>query len=893
MKRTFTLTILALLAFAMDVSAQDYRRWDFTKWSDVTVANLLADAAASKTEGWSDVEKQADADAGNGPTDTSKDNCFWASKTMEPTEEGELLANGQVIEELRGLIFQQPALAARNLAIAVNYPKALSDYYGPSYLWLGGAKKDYFLIPNVPAGTQIKMGVESHKASDARGVELYINSGDRTAIAHGTQLLDPDGNANALPTTYVEQTWVTPIDEGGDIIVYNTNGCHIYYIEVGEDTGEIVKRPVAMLYNGNLEADLTMTTLSGIPSLEVTPMEATTTMKAEDFADYDAVIVSSTVSDEVLTAMKDLRQFLPMLNLNPRAYALWECGETVDAGIPYATIANANSPLFKDLELIADPEDETGSTFVLPFSAEINFTGLKLAGLFANDAVLATAYQQPDIVAIHTHNIGHNGYIYLPYTQDVLTQATSTETIANAVTMLANSKAAITAAPKPAISLTYNKLNTDITLKSTVPSPQIFYTLDGSEPTLESTLYTEPINVTTECTVKAVALGDGYLLSEVAEMAVDLKDQADAPAIAVSEEDGKTVITLTASQEGAQIYFNLIGSDNKDRSQLYEEPFTLSTNALVAAFVEGDSALLRSPLATRQVNTTSVVYEEELAKFQGVWYNDVTNKVANGGYNYYTEEIIKTETLKNINGEDSLVNYYAQRDSMIVMSLSEDWQARTYGQGIYYTKATPEHKVANGSGYNPATVFDDQFSDGEITSNAMQFQVVKKTDGDGRLDPPSASLECLRPITGPFEVAVYYSGKAINNPRVLDIVVNTDTLKTDGWQKIGELSSVDRHYYDTSNADKTFRVWKRGAAYYEGTDPVFVRINAVENGNDVNIFTVVIKAKGEFNGIADVQKDDERTATADNYLYDLQGRRLTTTPQKGIYIKNGKKFFVK
>ena len=42
MKRTFILTILALPAFAMDVSAQDYRRWDFTKWSDVEVNELMS-----------------------------------------------------------------------------------------------------------------------------------------------------------------------------------------------------------------------------------------------------------------------------------------------------------------------------------------------------------------------------------------------------------------------------------------------------------------------------------------------------------------------------------------------------------------------------------------------------------------------------------------------------------------------------------------------------------------------------------------------------------------------------------------------------------------------------------------------------------------------------------
>ena len=57
MKKTFTLTILALLAIA-SVSAQGYRRWDFTNWSAQTVANLAQEATKGVTEGaWSDTEK--------------------------------------------------------------------------------------------------------------------------------------------------------------------------------------------------------------------------------------------------------------------------------------------------------------------------------------------------------------------------------------------------------------------------------------------------------------------------------------------------------------------------------------------------------------------------------------------------------------------------------------------------------------------------------------------------------------------------------------------------------------------------------------------------------------------------------------------------------------------
>ena len=197
--------------------------WDFTKWSEATIANLKADAAASKLEGWSDVEKKADAEAGADPTEASKDNCFWA---VIP-EGGELTANGVVIEELKGLQFGATFAGNRSLAIAVNYPStSLGDYNGPAYLWLGGAGFECFTIPAVKGGTKITMGVESHKTTDARGVQLFAGE---------TELKDAEGNAVAAPTTYTEQTWVVPAGVAYDIVVKNTKGCHIYFIDAEQD----------------------------------------------------------------------------------------------------------------------------------------------------------------------------------------------------------------------------------------------------------------------------------------------------------------------------------------------------------------------------------------------------------------------------------------------------------------------------------------------------------------------------------------------------------------------------------------------------------------------------------------------------------------------------------
>lgn len=192
--------------------------YDFTNWSAETVAALKADAAAGTDTGWSDDEKNDGSNVTNG-------NCFWAA--TEANADGTLSANGVVIKELGNLQFNSTTAGKRSLAIAVNYPEtSLGTYNGPAYLWLGSKNLEYFTIPNVKAGSTITIGMESHKNTDARGIGLYANSFEDANLI----------GEKFTPTTFAENTWTITSD--CNVVVANTNGCHIYYIDIkGGNTG--------------------------------------------------------------------------------------------------------------------------------------------------------------------------------------------------------------------------------------------------------------------------------------------------------------------------------------------------------------------------------------------------------------------------------------------------------------------------------------------------------------------------------------------------------------------------------------------------------------------------------------------------------------------------------
>lgn len=244
MKKIFTL--IAAVMMVASVNAQD-RKWDFTNWSDATIANLKADKDASQKESWSDCEKQDKSTGEPTVAEATSEKCYWNAGDAEIS--GELKANGTVIAETAGLEFYA-ATSRGVLAIAVDYAStSIGNYKGAKYLWLG-KNTTYFTIKDVKPGSTIKMGVESHKNlegnSQARGVQLSID---------GTNL-----DAAFEPIAYEEHSWTVPAgDANVSVKVQATNGCHIYFVEVTEGTAGInavssnnVTAPSKSVKNGQL-----------------------------------------------------------------------------------------------------------------------------------------------------------------------------------------------------------------------------------------------------------------------------------------------------------------------------------------------------------------------------------------------------------------------------------------------------------------------------------------------------------------------------------------------------------------------------------------------------------------------------------------------------------------
>lgn len=880
MKKIYALTMVALMAVATDGDAQSYRRWDFTSWSTQTVENLLAEANRERpAPGWSDIEARGNDGVGAVAPAATDDKCFW----LDEAQTGNVAANGQVIAEMEGLDFNPDYCANRSLAIAVDYPStAIGTYAGPQYLWLGGGNKAAgqrlrcFTIHNVPIGEKITFVVESHRSGQARGLALYVDDVNDDSKRIG-DAFNTDEQAS-----YTWENWMLPegtADEDGDgmvdIMVYNTNGCHVYSIEVGENTEA---RTVGYLYGGDLAADLGYSLLAADYNNIVTPIAAQGEQSYEALADYDAIVISSTVTDTgALMSLRELRPTLPLLSLNPAVYELWGYGTTTTVGVPFATVTNPGHALFRNVEIVTDPDAEV-TTYVLPLATGA-YTGVKtLTGPFAGDMVLATAYQEGDIIAIHGHNLGHNGYLFIPYTQDVLAGAAAPALLSNGVKVLAASKAPVTAAPQPSFTLDYDDMATTVTIISTVPLPEIFYTTDGTEPTESSTRYTQPFTLTRETTVKAVVRGDGYLMSAVGEQAVDLRQMAPMPTFtAQQQDDGSTVVTISSELEGAKIYYNYKGENTPQKSSPYTGPVTLTRGRTIYAFQTCDGYLDSKVAQQRFAVRNPHVRIDILSKMDAnrdEYFNHTLESSRNAdqtvgyyfswgnsnSYPYYDPEY--DQVVPDQYGEDSIV--HTRLNAEEVVDIENGWSVRSRGQRISWEAANPELNYGDsGSGpYNPATV-EDENVDLPVTS-----YLVNLTDWDTSLYPASGKIQSTEAFAGPFDVVAYIvNAKGSPSPRVV-IEAATDAAAGDeAWTQLG----------DTITLPGTRRLYSMSVRSYEEATPAFVRIRIVNNVARASVLNIYIASEGEKSKQV---IDEEKTGIAD-------AKTTYSVRPKGIYSTGG------
>ena len=811
MNRLFTISIFLVCTLCMN--AQEKKTWDFTQGlSDETIENLNAD-----TQNWAENGTDADGNVNN-----------WKNNA-KPDANSPLMANGVVIPETAGLLFD------------IGNNKSNSIHLATTKLRLT-RKGTTITFPQLVNGQKITIvGRSANGTAVNRGIAPsydYIKfvSGTQTdgaCIFLGNQVEGSEGTY-----TFVWQV-VTDSPDPVDVKFQLTPDAGIdftlFMIDEGDAPDVEEAQSIGYLYSGGLDDDYAYAFLSGDSRFALTEINVDETVAtADSLWNFNGVVVSPTIGADnpYLSTIRNTIAYVPTLNFNPELYPALGLGKAVPTETNVLTVTDPDFGAFEGLDVTEGVE--------LLMAGGV--TGVELGDYCANDQIIATA---GDVTAMHIHNAKRNAYMLLPIKLADMPNVNIdlvAQIIPQAMQALVETKQDVKAVSKPVISVTQENGFTTVALSAN-NSKAIYYTTDGSDPTIESNLYAEPFTLTQNATVKAFAVGDGYTPSEIVSKDVVIMTQAAAPVFSVTRESGKSVVTITEASEGATVYYNFNNSNVVSQSVAYTEPIEITTPTTIYAFASGGDFLV-SDITSKFVGVDGIdntnIRWDVMAHFDANsddWkgkgqQTDDSGAIVNANYfftwgknagQYYDYEKVK-EVVKGSEGQDSTIYEVVAPE----VYEANGWMIKSRGQVMVWESLNLGYDIGDGSMRNPDTAADVIGANDTqgITANALTFG---KQPSDG---PFNASLETTAKYQAPFDVIIFAGNGNDGEIPTMQVEVSADG---ENWTKIGDVaySLVKRN-------------WKRTQLSYDGADEVFVRILHTKAKSSGQIYDVYVMNNGEY-----------------------------------------------
>jgi hypothetical protein len=237
----------------------------------------------------------------------------------------------------------------------------------------------------------------------------------------------------------------------------------------------------------------------------------------------------------------------------------------------------------------------------------------------------------------------------------------------------------------------------NVTISTTTPNATIYYTIgtNPAAPTTGSTPYTSAISVSSNQTIKAIAVKDGMANSAVSTAAYTIKCATPEISLTAGTYTGAQTVTISGPT-GATIYYTTNGSAPTTNSSVYSEALTVSSSQTIKAIAVKDG------MANSEVASATYTIQYTVTwKVNGVAY---TPKTTTGQGTDGTALVNSGASVTTLPTEPDPADYCGQR----FMGWTNSDMGSTMGQGA---PGVLFKTAASAPAVNGTTVYHAVFAD--------------------------------------------------------------------------------------------------------------------------------------------------------------------------------------
>ena len=235
-----------------------------------------------------------------------------------------------------------------------------------------------------------------------------------------------------------------------------------------------------------------------------------------------------------------------------------------------------------------------------------------------------------------------------------------------------------------------------ITMSTTTVGAAIRYTTDGSIPSQTlGTIYSDPVTISSDATVKAIAFGNGYSDSSISSAAFTIVPPPQAPAPVFSLPSGVydagTAVTITSA--GSTIRYTTDGSvPTATTGILYTGPILLTSNTMLRAIayqtLHRDSDVTSATYTVVTRTTSAPVFNPAGGTFNGPQTISMGSSTAGASIRYTTNGTIPTPTSGIL--YTGPITLSAANTTLKAIAYKTYWNNSTVSSATYKIKHQPK-----------------------------------------------------------------------------------------------------------------------------------------------------------------------------------------------------------